>query len=54
MGRQMNLKEGFVSNMFASHPPMASRIAALKAMAFEHTSDQPHQQIAIGRRRSDR
>ena len=31
----MNLKEGFWSDLFASHPPMAARIAALKAMAFE-------------------
>ncbi len=36
LGRQMNLKEGFVSDLFASHPPMAARIAALKQMAFQH------------------
>jgi heat shock protein HtpX len=35
LGRQLNLKEGFWSDLFASHPPMSSRIAALKAMAFE-------------------
>jgi heat shock protein HtpX len=35
MGRQMNLKEGFWSDLFASHPPMAARIAALKEMAFQ-------------------
>ena len=35
LGRQMNLKEGFVSDLFASHPPMAARIAALKQMAFQ-------------------
>ena len=35
LGRQMNIKEGFWSDLFASHPPMAARIAALKAMAFE-------------------
>jgi heat shock protein HtpX len=35
LGRRMNIKEGFWSDLFASHPPMASRIAALKAMAFE-------------------
>jgi len=35
LGRQMNLKEGLLSDMFASHPPMAARIAALKAMAFQ-------------------
>jgi heat shock protein HtpX len=35
LGRQMNVKEGFVSDLFASHPPMAARIAALKEMAFQ-------------------
>jgi heat shock protein HtpX len=35
LGRQLNLKEGFWSDLFASHPPMPARIAALKAMALE-------------------
>lgn len=35
LGRQMNMKEGFWSNLFASHPPMSSRIAALRQMAFQ-------------------
>lgn len=35
LGRRMNIREGFWSDLFASHPPMAARIAALKAMAFE-------------------
>ena len=35
LGRRLNLKEGFWSNLFASHPPMPARIAALKAMALE-------------------
>jgi heat shock protein HtpX len=35
LGRRLNLKEGFWSDLFASHPPMPARIAALKAMAFE-------------------
>ncbi len=35
LGRQVNLKEGFWSDIFASHPPMAARIAALKEMAFQ-------------------
>ena len=38
-GRQMNLQGGFWSDLFASHPPMAARIAALKAMAFQKASD---------------
>jgi heat shock protein HtpX len=36
LGRQANLREdGFWSNLFASHPPMAARIAALEQMAFQ-------------------
>jgi heat shock protein HtpX len=36
LGRQVNLRgDGFWSNLFASHPPMAERIAALKQMAFQ-------------------
>lgn len=35
LGRQVNLKAGFWSDLFASHPPMSARIGALKAMAFE-------------------
>jgi heat shock protein HtpX len=38
LGRRMNIKEGFWSDLFASHPPMAARISALKAMAFEGRS----------------
>ena len=38
LGRQINLREGFWSDLFASHPPMASRIAALKEMAFQGKS----------------
>jgi len=34
LGRRMNIREGFWSDLFASHPPMAARIAALEAMAF--------------------
>jgi heat shock protein HtpX len=36
LGRQMNLRgDGFWSNLFASHPPMAERIAALEQMAYQ-------------------
>jgi heat shock protein HtpX len=35
LGRPMNLRSGFWSDLFASHPPMALRIAALRQMAFE-------------------
>jgi heat shock protein HtpX len=34
LGRAVNLQEGFWADLFASHPPMRSRIDALKAMAF--------------------
>jgi heat shock protein HtpX len=35
LGRRVNVKEGLWSELFASHPPMAARIAALKQMAFQ-------------------
>jgi heat shock protein HtpX len=35
LGRERRLKEGFWAELFASHPPMARRIAALRAMAYE-------------------
>ena len=38
LGRPMNLREGAVANLFASHPPMAARIDALKEMAFQGSS----------------
>jgi heat shock protein HtpX len=35
LGRKLNIGEASWSGWFASHPPMAARIAALKAMAFQ-------------------
>ena len=35
LGRRSQLQTGFWSDLFASHPPMTKRIAALKAMAFQ-------------------
>jgi heat shock protein HtpX len=35
LGRKLNQSESGWANLWASHPPMASRIAALKAMAFQ-------------------
>jgi len=37
LGRRMNLKSGFWSDLFASHPPMTARIAALQEMAFQRS-----------------
>jgi heat shock protein HtpX len=39
LGRQVNLKEGFWSDLFASHPPMPARIAALQEMAFQRRTE---------------
>jgi Zn-dependent protease with chaperone function len=34
----VNSEEGFWPNLFASHPPMAARIAALKTMGYSGTT----------------
>ncbi len=34
LGRKAGLREGFLADLFASHPPMMKRIAALREMAF--------------------
>ncbi len=40
LGRAVGLREGFLADLFASHPPMASRIAALREMAYQPVSPQ--------------
>ncbi len=35
LGRRVGLREGAVADLFASHPPMAKRLAALRAMAYQ-------------------
>ncbi len=35
LGRRMGLKEGFWSDLFATHPPMVRRLAALRRMAYQ-------------------
>lgn len=35
LGRRVGLKEGFWSDLFATHPPMTRRIAALRQMAYQ-------------------
>jgi heat shock protein HtpX len=35
LGRRLTYKEGFLANAFATHPPMAVRIARLQRMAYQ-------------------
>jgi heat shock protein HtpX len=35
LGRTANLHEGGLADLFATHPPMAARIARLKGMAYQ-------------------
>jgi heat shock protein HtpX len=35
LGRDVNLKEGRLADLMATHPPMAMRITRLKGMAFQ-------------------
>jgi heat shock protein HtpX len=35
LGRKVGLREGFWADLFATHPPMQKRIAALQAMAYQ-------------------
>jgi heat shock protein HtpX len=36
LGRKSSVKEGFLADVFGTHPPMAVRIARLKAMAYQY------------------
>jgi heat shock protein HtpX len=36
LGRRLTNREGFLANLLATHPPMAVRIARLKAMAYQY------------------
>ncbi|HLB34975.1 MAG TPA: M48 family metallopeptidase [Gemmatimonadales bacterium] len=36
LGRRINARQGFVADVFGTHPPMAVRIARLKAMAYQY------------------
>jgi len=38
LGRSIGLREGFMADLFASHPPMDKRIAALREMAYQPAS----------------
>lgn len=35
LGRAMNVKEGFMAELFGTHPPISKRITMLKAMAYQ-------------------
>ncbi len=36
LGSERNKKEGFLADLFATHPPIVKRIALLRAMAYQH------------------
>lgn len=36
LGRRVNFKQGFLADLFGTHPPMALRIARLKEMAYQY------------------
>ncbi len=36
LGSERNEREGFIADLFATHPPIARRITLLKAMAYQH------------------
>lgn len=40
-GRSVNEREGFFANLFATHPPVAKRIAALREMGYQSVSGRP-------------
>lgn len=37
LGRSLNSKEGFVAELFGTHPPIEKRILALQAMAYQYS-----------------
>ena len=41
LGRQIDSHEGRWADLWATHPPMAKRIAALKAMAYQSSAPTP-------------
>lgn len=41
-GRNLNSKEGFFADVFGTHPPIAKRITALEAMAYQASSAPTH------------
>lgn len=41
LGRKVGLREGFVADLLATHPPMANRISKLMQMAYQNPSSRP-------------
>jgi len=37
LGSERNEREGFLANIFATHPPIGKRITLLKAMGYQHS-----------------
>jgi Zn-dependent protease with chaperone function len=47
LGRRLTNKEGMFAELFGTHPPMAIRVAKLKAMAYNR--DMRHETSNVGR-----
>ncbi len=41
LGRRLSQRQGFAADLLATHPPMAIRVARLKAMAYQQQEGQP-------------
>lgn len=41
LGRPLNSKEGFLAELFGTHPPIEKRILALDAMAYQYRAATP-------------
>ena len=46
LGKSMNVKEGFLAEVFGTHPPIAKRITLLKSMAYQYQRSSPHKMTA--------
>lgn len=42
LGKRINAKEGFVAELFGTHPPIEKRILALQAMAYQYRTAKPY------------
>lgn len=53
LGRRLTNREGFLAELFGTHPPMAIRVGKLKAMAYEGRASGAERQAAGVERRGD-